>query len=85
MPPATVHAGQWRRPWWKARYRVIRCDARFADGDEEHDVDLNAVLQEARFPADHWCTLNGAKDACPPAGVGPWVEHPYGRPLQSRR
>jgi hypothetical protein len=64
---------------------MIRYDARFAGGHEEHDVDLNAVLQGARFPADYWCTLKGAKDACPPVGIGPWVDYPYGRPLSETR
>jgi hypothetical protein len=48
----------------------IRYDARFADGREEHGVDLNAVLQGSRFPADCWSTKNGARDACPDEGTG---------------
>jgi hypothetical protein len=60
-------------------------DVRFADGREEHGVDLNAVLQGARFPADYWSTLDGANHACPEEGTGPWVDYPYaGRSNQPR-
>ncbi|MEX5258131.1 hypothetical protein [Kocuria arenosa] len=86
LPIAVGTTALWRkRRWWKSWYRIVRYDARFAHGHAELDVDLNAVLQGARFPADCWCTLNGAEDACPPAGIGPWVDYPYGRPLEETR
>lgn len=82
MPVAIRAAASWkRRRWLKSRYRSIRYDARFADGREEQGVDLNAVLQGARFPADYWSTRNGVDLACPEEGTGLWVDYPYGRPV----
>ncbi len=49
---------------------------RSADGTVRNDVDLNAVLQGGRYPADFWTTRHGADRA-----VGTWVDYPYGRPL----
>ncbi|SLK00884.1 hypothetical protein SAMN06272721_103188 [Arthrobacter sp. P2b] len=55
MPVAIRAAVSWkRRRSLKSRYRSIRYDACFADGREEHGVELNAILQGARFPADYW-------------------------------
>lgn len=82
MPVAIRATASWKiRRRLKSRYRSIRYDARFADGREEHGVDLNGVLQGARFPADYWSTVNGADHACPEEGSGAGVDYPYGRPL----
>ena len=82
MPIAIRATAYWKtRSWLKSLYLSIRYDARFADGREEHGVDLDAVLQGARFPADYWSTKYGARDACPEEGAGAWVDYPYGRPL----
>lgn len=54
----------------RSRYRSVLYDARFADGREEYGVDLNAVLQGARFPADYRSTRDGADRACPEEGGG---------------
>jgi hypothetical protein len=83
LTPVAVRAtATWKtRRWLKSRYRSIRYDVRFADGREEHGVDLNAVLQGARFPADYRSTRDGAAHVCPEEGTGPWVDYPYGRPL----
>lgn len=82
MPVAIRATRTWKtRRWLKTRYRSIQYDARFADGREEHDVNLDAILQGARFPADYRSTLEGARRACPEEGAGLWVDYPYGRPL----
>ncbi len=81
MPVAIRATASWERRWLRTRYRSIRYDVRFADGREEQSVDVNAVLQGARYPADYWSTLNGAELACPEDGTGQWVDYPYGRPL----
>jgi hypothetical protein len=82
MPIAIRASASWRRRrWLKSRYRIIEYDARFADGHEEHAVDLNATLQGARFPSDYWSARKGADEACPKEGAGTWVDYPYGRPL----
>lgn len=77
MPIAIRATASWRRRrWLKSRYRIIEHDARFADGHEEHAVDLNATLQGARFPADYWSARKGADEACPKEGAGTWVDYP---------
>lgn len=82
MPVAIRAAASWkRRRWLKSLYRSIQYDARFADGREEHGVDLNVVLQGACFPADYWSMRNGARRVCPEEGTGLWVDYPYGRSL----
>lgn len=69
MPIAIRATAYWKtRRWLRSRYLSIRYDARFADGREEHDVNLDAVLQGSRYPADYWSTKNGAKG--PNAGPG---------------
>lgn len=82
LPIAIRATAHWKtRRWLKTRYLSIRYDARFADGREECDVNLDAVLQGSRYPADYWSTKNGADHACPKEGTGAWVDYPYGRPL----
>ncbi len=54
-------------------------DVRFADGTVRHEVNLDAVLQGGRYPADYWSTQHGADRA-----VGMWVDYPYGRPLSDQ-
>lgn len=82
LPIAVRAAAAWKtRRWLKSRYRSIRYDVRFPDGREELGVNLHAVLQGARFPADYWSTVKGARRACPEEGTGAWVDYPFGRPL----
>lgn len=82
MPTAIRATATWKtRRWLRSRYRSIHYDARFADGREEYGVDLNAVLQGARFPADYRSTRDGADRACPEEGAGAWVDYPFGWPL----
>ncbi|SCB92726.1 hypothetical protein GA0061083_1590 [Pseudarthrobacter enclensis] len=82
IPVAIRASASWRRRrWLKSRYRSISYDARFADWREEYGVNLDSVLQGARFPADYWATRQGARSACPEEGTGLWVDYPYGRPL----
>ena len=65
----------------RRRRRVVRYDARFADGRVERDVNLDSVLQGRRLPADAWATRDAAEAACPEVGTGTWVEYATGRPL----
>ena len=82
MPIAIRATAHWKtRRWLKSRYLSTRYDARFADGREEYDVNLDAVLQGSRYPADYRSTKNGADHACPEEGTGAWVDYPYGRLL----
>lgn len=82
MPTAIRATAYWKtRRWLRSRHLSIRYDARFADGREEYDVDLDAVLQGSRYPADYRSTKNGARAACPEEGTGAWVDYPYGQPL----
>lgn len=83
LPVAVRASSSWKqRPRWpRRRYRSFNWDVRFADGREEADVNIDKVLQGARFPADYWCVRKGAEGECPEEGIGPWVDYPYGRPL----
>ena len=82
LPVAFRATAYWTRSrWLKRRVRRFRYDARFADWREEYDVHADAVLQGGRYPADRWCVQNGADNACPEEGVGPWVDYPWGMPL----
>ena len=82
MPIAIRATTHWKtRRWLTSRYLSTRYDARFADGREEYDVNLDALLQGSRYPADDWSTKNGRDHACPEEGTGAWVDYPYGRPL----
>jgi hypothetical protein len=61
--------------------RALSYDARFEDGHVERGVDVDKVLQGARFPADYWVTRKGADAACPEIGTGTWVAYATGAPL----
>jgi hypothetical protein len=63
------------------RERVIRYDARYADGHIERNVNADDVLNGQHLPADAWVTRNAADAACPEMGTGPWVKYATGRPL----
>jgi hypothetical protein len=63
------------------RKRVIRYDARYADGHVEHNVNADEVLDGRHLPADAWATRHAADAACPEVGTGPWVEYATGRLL----
>ena len=56
-------------------------DVRFANGEVELDVNIDDVLQGARYPADYHATISGAKAVAGRGGPGEWVDYPYGRPL----
>ena len=56
-------------------------DVRFANGEVQLDVDIDDVLQGARYPADFHATISGAKAVAGRGVPGEWVEYPYGRPL----
>ncbi|PPB50154.1 hypothetical protein C4K88_05680 [Arthrobacter pityocampae] len=53
-------------------------DVRYADGTVRHDVNLDAELKGARYPADLQATERGAR-----AAIGVWADYPYGRPLRA--
>src|SRR4051812_31123593 len=55
--------------------RVLSYDARFSDGRVDKCVDVDEVLQGARFPADSWVTRKAADAACPRIGVGTCVTY----------
>ncbi|MHA3947181.1 hypothetical protein [Cellulomonas bogoriensis] len=61
------------------RKRVVRYDARYADGRIEHDVHVDEVLEGRRLPADAWTARHASDAACPELGTGSWVEYPTGR------
>ena len=63
------------------RRRVVRYDARYADGHVEHNVDVDVVLDGQHLPADAWATRGAAEAACPQVGTGRWVEYATGRLL----
>lgn len=63
------------------RKRVMRYDARYADGRVEHNVNADEVLDGQHLPADAWATREAAEAACPEVGTGPWVEYATGRLL----
>ncbi len=71
-----------RTRWLKRPFRDFRYDARFADGREEHDVNQGVVLQSGHYPADAHVVRKGAENACPEEGVGPWVDYPWGKPIE---
>jgi hypothetical protein len=56
-------------------------DVRFKDGEIQKDVNLDAVLQGARFPADYRTVKHGAMAVAGDGAPGEWVDYPYGRPL----
>ncbi|TFC45994.1 MULTISPECIES: hypothetical protein [Cryobacterium] len=57
-------------------------DVRFKDGKVQQDVNIDAVLQGARFPADYHTVVDGAKAVAGDGVPGEWVDYPYGRPLR---
>ena len=63
------------------RKRVMRYDARYADGRVEHNLNADEVLDGQHLPADAWATREAAEAACPEVGTGPWVEYATGRLL----
>ena len=63
------------------RRRFFTYDGRFADGRLAREVDVDAVLQGGRLPADAWAMREAAERACPDVGQGDWVEYPTGRPV----
>ncbi|WP_157622603.1 hypothetical protein [Nostocoides sp. Soil756] len=63
------------------RKRVIRYDARFADGHVEQNVKADDVLDGQHLPADASATRHAAEAVCPEVGTGPWVEYATGRLL----
>ena len=62
--------------------RVFEYDAKYAGGRVELNVDADAVLQGAWFPADAHATRQAAEAASPDVGTGPWVEYASGRPVE---
>lgn len=73
----------YRERRWRKGFRLYRAyDVRFRDGEIQYDVDLDTVLQGARYPADFHCARDGAIAVAGEVGVpGLWVDYPYGRPL----
>jgi hypothetical protein len=61
--------------------KYLSYDVRFKDGKVQQDVNPNAVLQGARFPADYWTVMHGAEAVAGDGVPGEWVDYPYGRPL----
>jgi hypothetical protein len=57
-------------------------DVRFRDGEVHHNVNLNDVLDGARFPADYHTVVRGAESVAGEGVPGEWVDYPYGRPLR---
>ena len=62
--------------------RYYSYDVRFKDGEIQQDVNLDAVLQGARFPADYRAVKHGAMAVAGDGAPGKWVDYPYGRPLR---
>lgn len=58
-------------------------DVRFRDGKVQRDVNLDAVLQGARYPADFHPVKEGAQAVAGDGAPGEWVDYPYGRPLRA--
>jgi hypothetical protein len=72
-----------KRPALLFGKRYFSYDVRFEGGDIQTGVDLNAVLQGARYPADYHSAKRGAQAVAGDDGVpGQWVDYPYGRPLR---
>ncbi|MBP3036561.1 hypothetical protein J2M53_09890 [Arthrobacter sp. zg-ZUI100] len=57
-------------------------DVRYQDGEIQHDVNLDAVLDGVRYPADYWSTMRGAVAVAGDGAPGQWADYPYGRPLR---
>ena len=55
-------------------------DVRFGDGRVQENVNLDDMLQGARYPADYHAVKNGAQNVAGDGVPGPWVDYPYGRP-----
>ena len=81
MPVAVRATAQVEAALFGRRRRVIRFDARFADGHVERDVNIDGVLHGRRLPADAWATRDAAAAACPEVGTGAWIEYATGRRL----
>jgi hypothetical protein len=60
----------------------ISYDVRFKDGKLQQDVNLDAALQGARYPADYRAVKDGATAVAGDGVPGEWVDYPYGRPLR---
>ncbi|MCQ1957539.1 hypothetical protein NNX39_13635 [Arthrobacter sp. zg-Y826] len=56
-------------------------DVRYADGEVQSCVNIDDVLQGARYPADFHTTVSGAKAVAGRGVPGEWVDYPYGRRL----
>ena len=56
-------------------------DVRFRDGEIQNNVDPNAVLEGARYPADYHSVMRGAEAVAGDGVPGQWVDYPYGRLL----
>jgi hypothetical protein len=80
-PSALRATSSLRTTLFGRRKRVVRYDARYADGHIEEDVNADEVLDGRHLPADAWATRDAAEAACPEVGTGPWVEYATGRPL----
>lgn len=57
-------------------------DVRFRDAEVQNNVNLDSVLNGARFPADYHSVVRGAEAVAGDGIPGEWVDHPYGRPLR---
>ncbi|MHA7263944.1 hypothetical protein ACX80W_12160 [Arthrobacter sp. TMN-37] len=56
-------------------------DVRFRNGEIRSNINPNEVLEGSRYPADYWMVMNGAEAVAGDGIPGPWVDYPYGRPL----
>lgn len=66
--------------FWKTG--AFTFDAKYLDGRIENNVDLDEVLDTAKYPADAWDTRHGAMDQAGDHGEpGRWVVYPWGRPV----
>lgn len=70
-----------KRPSFFFGKRYFTYDVRFKDGAVQCDVNLDAVLQGSRFPADYHSVKQGAQAVAGDGVPGEWVDYPYGRPL----
>ncbi|MDK1327575.1 hypothetical protein [Arthrobacter sp. zg-Y1143] len=83
--PMPVHV----RATWVPRQRRslffgaahLSYDVRYANGEVQSGVDIDDVLQGARYPSDFHSTVNGARAVAGKGMPGQWVDYPYGRPL----
>jgi hypothetical protein len=82
--PVAFRARSEIRPsrWLRRPVRMLRFDARWADGRVVTDVDLVALMYR-RAPADYDVVKRVMVGECPETGTGPWVVYPTGQVIET--